>query len=66
MGGRGGTTCVTNADPFCIVLDGKKDTPSQHFVVHVVPPLGVGGGEGGGDMRLDAHVLFMAESAPPI
>ena len=53
LGGGGGAEevrlALQNADPFCIVLDGKKDTPSQHFVVHVVPPLGVGGGgEGGG------------------
>ena len=37
---RGGRTCVTQRAPFYIGAMAKKGTLSQHFVTHVVPPLG--------------------------
>ena len=33
---------VDSACPFCIGVNAKKGTLSQHFVMHVVPPLGEG------------------------
>ena len=32
---------LTRRAPFCIGAMAKKGTLSQHFVTHVVPPLGV-------------------------
>ena len=32
---------LTQHYPFCIARDGKKGTLSQHFVMHVAPPLAV-------------------------
>ena len=35
---------LTQRAPFCIGAMAKKGTLSQHFVTHVVPPLGTCGG----------------------
>ena len=57
-GVAGGRTCVKNADSvylFCHYAQYKKGMLSQHFVMHVVPPLGElshwrGGGGIGGEL----------------
>ena len=36
---------LTQCAPFCIDVMAKKGTLSQHFVMHVVPPLGLGSSE---------------------
>ena len=60
---RGGATCVT-ADltcPFCIGVNAKKGTLSQHFVTHVVPPLG----SPVKDRLAQGHVQLVIHPLPP-
>ena len=50
-----------NADsacPFCHRTNTKRGTLSQHFVTHVVPPLGWVGGGGGGEVLWCCHSMW--------